>query len=151
MVNGFVRIMLPVDFSRHCSRATEYAAWFARSCGAAVHLVHVIGNPADALYEPQEVPNWDMVDHAEKKARAMLEESARRCLPEESPLTYHIVHGDPYEKLLDTAKRIEPDLIVVSTHGRSGVAHLIIGSVAERIVRHAPCPVFVVPASRGAD
>ena len=144
MVDGFRCIMLPVDFSLHCDRAAAFAAWFAQVSHGTVHLVHVISNPADPLYEPEEVPHWVMVEHAEKKAKAIIEATAAQCLPSQCPRECHVVHGEPYEKLLEVAQRIDPDLIVMSTHGRGGVAHLVIGSVAEKIVRHAPCPVFVV-------
>jgi len=144
MVDGFKCIMVPIDFSTHCDWAAEYASWFARVSKAAVHLVHVIVNPADAVYEPEEVPNWDMVDHAEKKAREMVEAFAAKCLKANvSRPEIHVLHGDPYEKLMETARHIEPDLIVMSTRGRGGVAYLVIGSVTEKMVRHAPCPVFV--------
>jgi universal stress protein A len=144
MVEGFKRIMLPVDFSEHCDRAAEYAAWFARSSAATVHLVHVIVNPADPIYEPGEVVHWDLVEHSEKKAQALLEASGRRCLPEKCTREHHVLQGDAYERLVDAAEQIQPDLIVMSSHGRGGIAHLVIGSVAEKMVRHAPCPVFVV-------
>jgi len=140
----FKHIMLPLDFSEHCDRVAEYAAWFARVTGATVHLVHVVANPADPIYEPQEVPYWIMVEHSEQKARALLEDAAQRCLPRETHLEYHLLTGDAYEKLMEAAERIQPDLIVMSSHGRSGVKHLVMGSVAEKIVRHATCPVFIV-------
>ena len=143
MVEGFKCIMVPIDFSTHCDQAAEYASWFVRISKAAVHVVHVIANPADAVYEPEEVSNWDMVDHAEKKARQMIEAFARRCVKAEVSPEIHVLHGDPYQKLMEAAKEIHPDLIVMSTRGRGSVAHLVIGSVTEKIVRHAPCPVFV--------
>jgi universal stress protein A len=144
VVEGFRRIMLPVDFSKHGDRAVEYAVWFARMSGGTVHLVHVIANPADPMWEPQEVPSWDLVSHSEKKARALLESTGQRLLPADCPRQYLVLQGNPHEKLIEAAKQIEADLIVMSTHGRGGVAHLVIGSVAERTVRHASCPVFVV-------
>jgi len=140
----FERIMLPLDFSEHGDRAVEYAVWFARMGGGTLHLVHVIANPADPMWEPQEVPSWDLVPHSEKKARALLEATAQRCLPADCPRKYHVCQGDPHEKLIEVAKQINADLIVMSTRGRGGVAYLMLGSVAERTVRHAPCPVFVV-------
>jgi nucleotide-binding universal stress UspA family protein len=148
MANGFKRIMLPVDFSEHCDRAAKHASWFARVSHGTIHLVHVIANPADPLYEPQEVPNWVMVEHSEKKARALLDKASQQCLPADCPREYHILHGDPYEKLMEVANQIDPDLIVMSTHGRGGVAHLVIGSVTEKIVRHATCPVFIISRPR---
>jgi universal stress protein A len=141
----FERIMLPLDFSEHGDRAMEYAVWFARMAGGTLHLVHVIANPADPMWEPEEVPTWDLVPHSEKKARGLLEAAAQRFLPPDCPREYHVCQGDPHEKLIDVAKQMNADLIVMSTHGRGGVAHLVLGSVAERTVRHAPCPVFVVP------
>jgi universal stress protein A len=140
----FKRILLPTDFSEHCDHAMEYAAWFARQSGATIHLVHVVGNPADPLYEPQEVPHWVLVEHSEQKAREMLQRTAQACLPVETARECHLLVGDPYEKLLEAAAGIQPDVIVMSSHGRSGLTHLVIGRVAEKMVRHAPCPVFIV-------
>lgn len=144
MVEGFKCIMLPIDFSDNCDRAAEYAAWFARMSGAAVHVVHVIANPADPIYEPGEVVHWDLVSHAETKARALLEATGARCLPADCAREYHVFDGDPFTKLMTAVESIHPDLIVMSSHGRSSIGHLLIGSAAEKMVRHAPCPVFVV-------
>jgi len=144
MVEGFKCIMLPIDFSDNCDRAAEYAAWFARMSGAPVHVVHVIANPADPIYSPDEVVNWDLVSHAEQKARMMLEATAQRFLPADVVREYHVFDGDPYTKLSAAVESIKPDLIVMSSHGRSSIGHLLIGSAAEKMVRYAPCPVFVV-------
>ena len=144
MLNGFKRIILPIDFSQHCDRVAEHAAWFARVSQGTVHLVHVVANPADAVYGPQEVTYWELVEHSEQKARVLLEAAARRCLPVDCPRVYHVLQGDPYEKLMAAAEDIQPDLIVLSSHGHSRMAHLVMGSVAEKVVRHATCPVFVI-------
>jgi nucleotide-binding universal stress UspA family protein len=143
MVEGFKCIMLPIDFSEHCDWAAEYAAWFARMAGAPVHVVHVIANPADPIYEPGEVLHWDLVAHAEQKARALSEAMGNRCLPGDCMREYHIFAGDPFTKLMAAVESIRPDLIVMSGQGRSSIGHLLIGSVTEKMVRHAPCPVFV--------
>lgn len=142
---GFKRILLPIDFSDHCDAAAPYAAWFAKQGRGEVHLVHVISNPADDIYAPQEAPYFIMVEHAQKKARTMMEANARACLPPECSWHVHVEVGDPYENLLKLAQRLHPDLIVMSTHGRTGIAHLVMGSVAEKLLRHSTCPVFVVP------
>jgi nucleotide-binding universal stress UspA family protein len=144
MQNGFKRVMLPVDFSEHCDQAAQYAAWFAKVSGGTVHLVHVVANPADPLYAPEEVPHWVMVEHAEAKAKEMLEASARLCLPLDCPRRFHVLSGDPYEKLMEAGASIKADVIVMSTHGRGGVVNLVMGNVAEKLVRQAPCPIFVV-------
>lgn len=140
----FKQVMLPVDFSEHGEKAASYAAWFAKSNGGVVHLVHVIANPFDEIYVPDEAPQWTMTKHAELKARELLEAAARQNLPADCARQLHVAMGDPYEKLMEVAKSIAADVIVLSTHGRGGIAHLVIGSVAEKIVRHSDCPVFVV-------
>ena len=144
MEPSFKRVMLPIDFSDHSDRAAQYAAWFAATSQGTVHLVHVVANPADPLYEPQEVPNWVMIDHANQKAQQLLEAAAQRCLPAGCRRELHVLAGDPREKVIAAAKDIGADLVVISTHGRSGVVHLVMGSVAEYVVRHSECPVFIV-------
>jgi len=144
MIDGFKHIMLPVDFSAHSDRAMEYAAWLAHVCHATVHLVHIVANPADAMYEPADAPHWVLVEHAQQKATTRLEQAVRTAFPTDGPHRTHVAVGDPYEKLMEVAREIPADLIVMSTHGRGGVAHLVMGSVAEKIVRHAQCPVLVV-------
>ena len=141
----FKQVMLPVDFSEHSDNAAGYAAWFAQPSGGVVHLVHVIGNPFDDIYVPDEASQWTMTKHAEAKAQELLEAAARRCLPAECARELHVVMGDPYENLMQVARSIPADVIVLSTHGRGGIAHLVMGSVAEKIVRHSSCPVFVLP------
>ncbi len=147
-VGHFARILLPVDFSQHCGDAAQHAGWFARVGEGQVHLVHVIANPLDDLYETKEVPPLEVVDHAEAKARTLLEDVARSCLPPGVPYHLHLRHGDPFEKIIAVTAEVQPQLIVLSTHGRGGLLHLVMGSVAEKIVRYAPCPIFIVPRRR---
>ncbi len=147
-VGRFERILLPVDFSSDCDVVAHHAAWFATTAGGTVHLVHVIVNPLDDLYQTHALPPLQVVDAAEAKAFSLLRAVAERCLPATVTRVLHVRHGDAYEKIRAVAQEIEPDLIVLSTHGRGGIAHLLIGSVAEKIVRHTPCPVFIVPRQR---
>jgi len=142
---GYKRILLPVDFSDHCDVAAQHAAWFAKQSQGEVHLVHVIANPADEIYAPQESKYWVMVEHAEIKARELMAANARACLPADCSWTAHVEVGDPYENLMKMTQALHPDLIVMSTHGRTGIAHLVMGSVAEKVLRHSICPVFIVP------
>lgn len=150
MADGFQRILCPIDFSKHCDEALTRAAWFANLSQAEVYLMHVVANPADPLYAPQEVSYWEMVEHADKKAAELLEEVAQRCLPAACRRRLIVRQGDPYAKLIEEVTAADIDLIVMSTHGRTGLAHLVLGSVAEKLLRHAPCPMFVVrrPASK---
>ncbi len=151
MTEEFKSILVPVDFSDHCDEATSHAAWFAKQTQGKVHMVHVIANPADDLYAPAEAPYWRMVEHAEAKAREMMDANASRCLPQGCSWETHVAVGDPYEHIMKVVRALQPDLIVMSTRGRTGIAHLVMGSVAEKVVRHSPCPVFIVPRKTGAS
>ena len=145
---GYKRILLPIDFSDHCTRAALQAAWLAQQSGGVVHMVHVVTNPLDPLYEPDSVEHWVVVEHADRKARALLEGIAATCLPPECPRELHVLAGDPYARLMELADKLSTDLIVTSTHGASNIAHLVMGSVAEKIARHATCPVMLVRVER---
>jgi len=144
MIDGFKDILLPMDFSEQGDRASQYADWFVRVCGATVHLAHVIVNPADPIYELEDQLNWIMVEAAKEKAVNLLQEAADRLLPAGCSRQFHVAVGDPFGKLMEIAQTIKADLIVMSTRGRGGVAHLMLGSVAAKTIRFAPCPVFVV-------
>lgn len=145
--DGYRNILLPIDFTEHCERTAQHAAWVARHAGATVHLAHVVENPLDPIYKPEEVQHWVVVDHANEKARALLVELARTCLPPELPTSLHILGGDPAERLLRVAESIPADLIVMSTHG-SSIAQLLLGDIAEKVSRHAHCPVLLVRVPR---
>jgi nucleotide-binding universal stress UspA family protein len=145
--DGYQHILLPIDFTEHCDRTARHAAWLARHSGAMVHLAHVVENPLDPIYTPEEVQHWVVVDHANAKARELLEEVARTCLPKEVQRTLHILGGDPAEKLVALAESIPADLVVMSTQG-SSIAHLLLGDIAEKVSRHAHCPVLLVRVPR---
>lgn len=146
--DGYKRVLLPIDFSDHCTRAAAQAAWQVQRSGGVVHLAHVVVNPLDPIYEPEAVEHWVVVEHATKKARALLEGVAATCLPPGTPSELHILSGDPHAKLLDLARVVDADLIVMATHGSSNLAHLVMGSVAEKVARHAVCPVLLVRVPR---
>jgi nucleotide-binding universal stress UspA family protein len=145
---GYRRILLPIAFTEHCQRTAAHAAWLAQQAGATLHLVHVVENPLDPLYKPEEAQHWQTVEHADAKAREMLGETARACLPAEAPRELHVLAGDPYEKIIGCADKIEADLIVMSTHGKSSLVHLLLSDLAEKIARHARCPVLLVRVPR---
>jgi nucleotide-binding universal stress UspA family protein len=145
---GYKRILLPIDFSDHCTRSALQAAWLAKQSGGVVHLAHVVVNPLDPIYEPDKVEHWVVVEHADKKARELLEGVTATCLPDDCPRELHVVAGDPYARLMELAGKLDADVIVLSTHGRSNIHHLVMGSVAEKVARHAECPVLLVRVER---
>jgi len=135
------RILAPTDFSDPSLQAIAYAFELAQTFGAKLSLLHVIELP---VY-PMEV--YPLLEELEQDARTAL----ARLLPEAEGAHVDITHlveiGLPYQKILQTAAAEKVDLIVIATHGRTGLSHLVLGSVAERVVRLAPCPVLTVRAT----
>ena len=146
--DGYKRVLLPIDFSDHCTRAAIQAAWLAKRSGGVVHLAHVVVNPLDPIYEPEAVEHWVVVEHANARARVLLEGVAATCLPADTRRELHVLGGDPSPKLIDLAHVIDADLVVMSTHGSSNLTHIVMGSVAEKVARHAECPVLLVRIAR---
>ena len=135
------RILLPSDFSACSHKALGYAVSLAHQFQAELFLLHVVEN----IYPP---PELLVVDSSALHYRVR-EEAERQLAPwakEISGLRAHafIRTGSPYHEIVAAADENNIDLIILGTHGRSGVAHLFLGSTAERVVRHAPCPVMVV-------
>ncbi len=140
-------ILVPVDFSEMSIQAINTATRFARRFGASIHLAHVrqFAYTSGFLPAPPMDP-FPVIPHeqdAEKNAAKDLHVLAREC---DVPLaTCHILSGGPaFDEICRVAQNIPADLIVMPTHGRTGLKHVFLGSTAERIVQHSPCPVFVV-------
>ncbi len=140
-------ILVPVDFSEMSIQAINTATRLARRFGASTHLAHVrqFAYASGFLPAPPMDPFPVMPDEpdAEKNAAKDLHVLAREC---DVPLaTCHILSGGPaFDEICRVAQNIPADLIVMPTHGRTGLKHVFLGSTAERIVQHSPCPVFVV-------
>ncbi len=134
------KILVPVDFSECSKKALAYAIPLAEEFGAELTLLHVA-----ASLPP--IPEWESgdvvaVDEAVKQLKA-LHESVGATLP--PPRVHEVVRtGAPGEEIIRAAQEMGIDLIVLSTHGHTGLARVIMGSTAERVVRHAGCPVLVV-------
>jgi universal stress protein A len=149
------RILVPTDFSAAADAALAYARTIADAFGASIHLLHVFEDPySAAVYAPEvySVLPPDFRDAALKDAETRLSE---RLGTEENVRggTTNISIGLPANEIVRCAADRDIDLIVMGTHGRSGLAHLLLGSVAERVVRTAPCAVLTVrePRAAGAD
>ena len=138
-------ILVPVDFSDHSNRALDCAKSLAEKYGASLHLLTVVPDPfvvpdrSWSVVLPANYPEGLRKD-AESHLRRLLTHAEQKRLHSESAVAF----GDPYREILDYAKRASIDLIVMGTHGRGGMAHVLIGSVAEKVVRTAPCPVMTV-------
>jgi nucleotide-binding universal stress UspA family protein len=140
------RILVPVDFSEHSARALDCAKTLAEKFGASLHVLTVVSDPLvlpdpGPWYVPLPEGYLDgLRQDAESRLRGLLTAAEQRQFRAESSVTT----GDPYREILEFVKRSSIDLIVMGTHGRGGVAHALMGSVAEKVVRTATCPVLTV-------
>ena len=126
------RILLPTDFSKFSAEATKYACAFAEQFGAELHLLHVL--------ETHEIADPELG----KVAESSLTEVVDPEWTEGRKVLKAIAEGAAFLEIIRYARKHDIDLIVMGTHGRSGLAHVLVGSVAERVVRKAPCPVLTV-------
>ena len=136
-------ILVPTDFSEHSSKALRYGTELAAKFGAKLHLLHAVeATPIiyeeGAVYFPPEVAA-ELVAAATQHLNELEIHGAN-----DVTVVREVVSGHPFVGIVDYAKRCEIDLIVMGTHGLGAVAQMLIGSVAEKVVRKAPCPVLVV-------
>jgi nucleotide-binding universal stress UspA family protein len=136
-------ILVPVDFSAGAEAAVEWAQAIAARFGATLVLLHVVDTTANALVGAPGgalAPPPTLYEELREEARRALAELGERTPGARTVLR----EGVPRSEILAVAKEVGADLIVMGTHGRTGLAHLLFGSVAEHVVRHAPVPVFTV-------
>ncbi len=141
------RILMATDFSDYSKEALDYAVYLAKTIGADLYLLHVyeipmLVLPGETLSVRTEVYEWlaDLKEGAAKSLEAQADK-VRRLGVQVHPI---LKEGRPFREILNIAQEISADLIVLGTHGRTGLPHVLLGSVAERVVRKASCPVFTV-------
>jgi nucleotide-binding universal stress UspA family protein len=140
-------ILVPIDFSQMSIQAIETAKGFAQRFGATIHLAHVHQFYYSAGFTapmPPVIPysTYTYDQEAEKRAARDLNLLAKKH--ELSPSTAHLLTGAPaFDEICRLARELPADLIITPTHGRTGLKHVFLGSTAERIVQHSPCPVLV--------
>jgi len=142
------RIVVPTDFSACADVGLDYAARFARDFHAELRLVHVI-NPLDYPFGDE----WSALEGARLLRKAS--SAAQKRLSETGARTgtrfsIKVDHGSAAVGIRDAANH-DTDVIIISTHGRTGLGHILLGSTAERLVREALCPVLVIPAGSTSD
>jgi nucleotide-binding universal stress UspA family protein len=136
-------ILLPIDFSEPSLKATEYALSIAKQFGATLHVLHIIEDPVVYLpmFESYPLPSREQFEtYAQDRLENWIEaEDSEGC-----KLELEWLHGRPFHRITEYARDCNIDLIVLGTHGRGAAAHLLMGSVAEKVVRNSPCPVLTV-------
>jgi nucleotide-binding universal stress UspA family protein len=137
-------ILVPSDFSECSEEALRYGLELARRFDAQVHLLHVVQDPVTQPWAAEgfSVPLFEVVEEWQKQAVLRLQAAVPDA--DRARVTVVSVVATPYAEILDYARAHHADLIVMGTHGRGGVSHMLLGSIAERIVRRAPCPVLTV-------
>ncbi len=143
----FRRILAPTDFSSLSERGVAEAASLARSLGAEVVLLHVVEPAVMAgdLYGASAMAT--VMEELQNSARQALARSVAKIKKSGQRCRGVLANGGAATTIVDTAARLRIDLIVLATHGRSGLSHFLLGSVAERVVRTAACPVLTVPST----
>ncbi len=140
-------ILAPVDFSACSEHALDHAMAFATRFQAQVILLHVI----ESVVYPENYLNLPTVQDGvqaslAEAARARLDDQAKRLADSGIQVKTMTRLGRPFAEIADAARECAADLIILGTHGYTGLKHVLLGSTAERVVRHAPCPVLTVRA-----
>ncbi|OQZ04787.1 MAG: hypothetical protein B6D34_02205 [Candidatus Brocadia sp. UTAMX1] len=137
-------ILCPIDYSVYSEMALKYAIEFAEKYQAKLYLMHVLDIRVYDINNP-ELYNINVVD---EETVEKLRERLLRCVNEDTrgriSVEALIIQGVPFAEIIKVSKEYRIDLIVIGTHGRTGLSHAIMGSVAEKIVRKAPCPVLTI-------
>jgi nucleotide-binding universal stress UspA family protein len=146
-MTAFRRILHPTDFSRASAPARRRAVTLARACRAPLVLLHVMTPPSPFIGEGTPPSSYvDLLILARRSAKRRLATALARARRERVRAQAIFAEGLPADEILRAARRTRADLIVMGTHGRSGVSRVFMGSVAERVVRESRCPVLTVRA-----
>jgi len=141
------RILFPSDFSDLSLHALKYARGFAEMYETELHLIHVVDEAAQywMAMGPNSLPmgpsNEELVEISRKELQKFTEEHLADL---SVPLVTAVLSGRPFMEIIRYAREKEIGLLVIGTHGRSGLTHVLLGSVAEKVVRKAPCPVLTI-------
>lgn len=137
-------IIVPTDFSNLSFTAFDYAKDIAKRWGAKIHVVYVLEKqPPFLAMRSLDVNEDQVMKSMEEQAKKQLEDAVKKFGKIDLDISPVLLKGVDYEELVKYSKKIKADLIVLATHGRTGFIHTLIGSVTEKVVRHAKCPVLV--------
>lgn len=139
------RIVCPVDYSEYSDYGLDYALHLAQTFKADLLLLHVVEIPLMPSYPITGMPGLGMpVEELERGANERMDEMVAHCKEGHQATEGTVRTGTPFLEIINFARENEADMIVMGTHGRTGLQHMLIGSVAEKVVRKSPCPVLTV-------
>lgn len=139
------KILVPIDFSDYSKNSLRFAVNFTKSFNAKLYLVYVVEPvvyPPDFSMGQIAIPSIDL--EMDKRAIEELNKLAEQDIPSDVEVKTIVKTGKPFIEIIETAEEEDIDLIIISTHGHTGVEHILFGSTAEKVVRKAPCPVLTV-------
>lgn len=144
-MKDFKTIVYATDFSESSDYAFGYALSLARKFGSRLVLVHVINEPVDlrGFYVPH-ISFEKLEEEIQEGAKKMMEKFCRTHLVDYGNYETFILPGIPYDEVIKKAQEENADLIVMGTHGRTGLDHVLFGSTAEKVVRKSPVPVMTI-------
>ncbi|MEM9194356.1 MAG: universal stress protein [Myxococcota bacterium] len=149
MSSSIRRILCPTDFSKPSEHAVKYAANLAKELGAKLQLLHVYEIPTFATPDGAFIADAAWVTSLLTNASKELDRASEPFKDDELDIKTHTVQGSAHAEIVHFADRAEADLIVMATHGRSGLSRFLMGSVAERVVRTSNVPVLTVHSPEG--
>ena len=139
------KVLCPVDFSEASEHALRYALAFAQAYDAELEILHVVEVPFLPSYATAGVPDLSLpVERIQQRCTDRMDELTAKYAEWHAKTSGRVIVGAPFLEIIREAKKEHCDLIVMGTHGRSGLQHMLIGSVAEKVVRKSPCPVLTV-------
>ena len=139
------KVLVPVDFSDYSKSSLRFAVSFAKHFNAELYLVYVVEPmvfPPDFSMGQIAIPSVDV--EMDKRASEELNNLAKKEIPAEMKSKVIIKTGKPFVEIIETASEEDIDLIIIATHGHTGIEHVLFGSTAEKVVRKAPCPVLTL-------
>jgi nucleotide-binding universal stress UspA family protein len=139
------KVLVPVDFSDYSKSSLRYAVNFAKHFNAELFLVYVVEPmvyPPDFSMGQIAIPSVDV--EMDKRAVEELNNLAGKEIPSELKSKVIVKTGKPFVEIIETASAEDIDLIIIATHGHTGIEHVLFGSTAEKVVRKAPCPVLTL-------
>ncbi|MCG8603734.1 universal stress protein [bacterium] len=142
---GFNRVLVPVDFSEHGKAALAQAKEIAAAYNATIDLLHVVEETVHpSFYATGKTSIFDFTPDITAKSVEALKQMVEETLGPEVPTEFHVTEGRAADEIAKFSEQLESDLIVIATHGLTGLEHFMVGSVTEKVVRMARCPVFTV-------
>lgn len=139
------KVLVPIDFSDYSKSALKYAVNFVKHFQAQLLLIYVVEPviyPPDFSMGQIAIPSVDL--EMDKRAIDELEKLAKQEIPQEIRVKSIVKTGKPFIEIIETASEENVDLIIIATHGHTGMEHILFGSTAEKVVRKAPCPVLTL-------